>query len=225
MSSRRDEIAQNLVEVHEKIAASAKKAERDFDEITLITVTKTFPLSDVKILYELGVTDFGENRDSEGAAKALAIPARWHFQGQIQSNKLKSICSWSNVIHSLDSMKHLAAISKVIAHPLEIFIQVNLDLATSRGGAAANDLNELADVILKSPKLSLSGLMAVAPLGPPPEASFAQLALIYKAFKANYPMAKSLSAGMSSDYEMAIAYGATHLRIGSSILGSRNPLR
>lgn len=224
MSSRRDEIAQNLVEVQGKITESVKKAQRSFSEITLIAVTKTFPSSDVQILYDLGIRDFGENRDSEGAAKARAIPAKWHFQGQLQGNKLKSICSWSSAIHSLDSIKHLAVISKVLEHPLEIFIQVNLDLALHRGGATASALNALADAILESPKLSLSGLMAVLPLGPPPEASFTQLALIYKAFKANYPMANSLSAGMSSDYEMAIAYGATHLRIGSSILGSRTPL-
>ncbi|NCX16465.1 MAG: YggS family pyridoxal phosphate-dependent enzyme [Actinobacteria bacterium] len=218
---RRSEIAGNLETVREQISKAAQSAGRSVDEITLIAVTKTFPASDVEILKDLGVSNFGENRDSDAAPKAAAIPGTWHFQGQIQSNKLKSICSWANVIHSLDEIRHFEIIEKNTAHPLDIFCQVSLDGSEARGGVSEKKLYELAKEIEKSPTHRLQGLMAVAPLGINPTVAFSKLSAIHKAFMADFPKANKLSAGMSGDFKEAIAHGATHIRIGSQILGSR----
>ena len=218
---RRSEITSNLQVVRDEISKAAISAGRSLDEITLIAVTKTFPASDVEILRDLGVTDFGENRDADAAPKAAAVAGTWHFQGQIQSNKLKSITSWAHVIHSLDEIRHFEVIEKSAPHPLEIFCQVSLDGSEGRGGVSEQKLYELAQAIEKSATHTLQGLMAVAPLGIDPSDAFLKLSAIHKAFMADFPKANKLSAGMSGDYKEAIAHGATHIRIGSSILGSR----
>ena len=215
--NRTEELSKNLETVRSKIAAVAKH------EVTLIAVTKTFPVSDAQILYELGVREFGENRDAEGAEKSAIVSGKWHFQGQIQSNKLKSITSWASVIHSLDDPRHFEIIEKVAPHPLEIFLQVSLDGAHHRGGAGLEDLHSLAALVEKSQTHTLAGLMSVPPLGLDPNQAFAQLAVIHAEFMKLFPGATSLSAGMSGDYESAISHGATHVRVGSSILGSRSP--
>jgi pyridoxal phosphate enzyme (YggS family) len=219
--NRHDEIASNFAVVQDRISKAASRAGRSADEITLIAVTKGFPVSDVDILSQLGVTNFGENRDSDAAPKAASVSGTWHFQGQIQSNKLKSITSWSSVIHSLDEIKHFEIIEKTAPHPLEIFCQVSLDGSSGRGGSSVEKLNELATAIENSSRHRLLGLMAVAPLGVQPSEAFSQLSVIHKAFMVDFPNANKLSAGMSGDFEEAIAHGATHIRIGSSILGSR----
>ena len=218
---RRSEIASNLQAVRDEISKAVMSAGRSLDEITLIAVTKTFPANDVAILRDLGVTDFGENRDADAAPKAATVAGTWHFQGQIQSNKLKSITSWANVIHSLDEIRHFEVIEKSATHPLEIFCQVSLDGSEGRGGVSEQKLYELAQAIEKSSTHTLQGLMAVAPLGVNPSDAFSKLSAIQKAFMADFPKANRLSAGMSGDYKEAIAHGATHIRIGSSILGSR----
>jgi hypothetical protein len=218
---RRSEIAGNLEAVREQISLAADRAGRSANEITLIAVTKTFPASDVEILKDLGVTNFGENRDSDAAPKAAGISGIWHFQGQIQSNKLKSITSWANVLHSLDQIRHFEVVEKIAPHPLDIFCQVSLDGSEGRGGVSENELFELAQAIEKSETHRLLGLMAVAPLGADPADAFSKLSVIHKAFMADFPKANKLSAGMSGDFKEAIAYGATHIRIGSQILGSR----
>ncbi|MEY4337485.1 MAG: hypothetical protein RL680_380 [Actinomycetota bacterium] len=218
---RRSEITSNLEAVRDQIVKAAISAGRSLDEITLIAVTKTFPASDVEILRDLGVTHFGENRDADAAPKAVAVAGTWHFQGQIQSNKLKSITSWANVIHSLDEIRHFEVIEKNATHPLDIFCQVSLDGSEGRGGVSEQKLYELAQAIEKSAVHRLQGLMAVAPLGVDPTVAFSKLSAIHKAFMADFPKADKLSAGMSGDFKEAIAYGATHIRIGSQILGSR----
>jgi len=218
---RRSEITSNLQVVRDEISKAVINAGRSLDEITLIAVTKTFPASDVEILRDMGVTHFGENRDADAAPKADAVAGTWHFQGQIQSNKLKSITSWANVIHSLDEIRHFEVIEKSAPHPLDIFCQVSLDGSEGRGGVSEQKLYELAQAIEKSATHRLQGLMAVAPLGVDPADAFSKLSAIHKAFMADFPKANKLSAGMSGDYIEAIAYGATHIRIGSSILGSR----
>ena len=217
--NRRDEISTNLELVKSKIAAVASHP------VTLIAVTKTFPVSDAQILQQLGVTDFGENRDSEGAEKSQLVVGNWHFQGQIQSNKLKSITSWASVIHSLDDPRHFEMIEKVAPHPLSLFLQVSLDGAHHRGGAGVDQLYQLAEKVSASATHTLAGLMSVPPVGMDPEKAYSQLAVIRTEFMNRFPHAKSLSAGMSGDYETAISHGATHVRVGSSILGSRSPHR
>lgn len=208
---RRTELATNLAVLKESIPTG----------VHLIVVTKTFPLSDVQILHELGVSEFGENRDQEGREKAPSVPGKWHFQGQLQSNKLKSITKWADVIQSIDSLRYVQLISSAAEKDLEVFIQVSLDGQVNRGGADINNLHEIADAIMSTPNLKLQGLMAVAPLGEEPDSAFERLAKIHQNFRAKYPNSPYLSAGMSGDYQSAISHGATHVRIGSSILGSR----
>ena len=227
--SRKDQILSNLESVKEKISAAAQAAGRSPSEITLIAVTKTFPVSDLEILYELGVRNFGENRDQEAAPKVGVLPAdiTWHFQGGIQSNKLKSISNWASVIHSVDKFKYAQMISQFsVGKTKEIFIQVSLDtLPQSREGVDPAELMQLAEQIMSLPNLEVKGLMAVAPLDQPTEQAFVRLQQIQQKFIQLYPAASSLSSGMSGDYELAISLGATHVRIGSSILGNRSPIK
>ena len=222
MSTRKDEIAQNLQEVKERIKSAANSVNRDPNEIQLIVVTKTFPISDIEILCDLGELNFGENRDQEAGPKAQTIPATWHFQGQIQSNKIKSICEWADVIHSISSEKEILKFAQS-ARKHQVFLQVSLDGQVGRGGASPADLAQLADLVNESNNLELLGLMAVAPLGVEPMKAFADLAQINQGFAGQFPNSKFLSAGMSGDFEAAIKNGATHIRVGSSILGSRSP--
>ena len=169
--------------------------------------------------------DFGENRDQEASEKVGQLPAdiNWHFQGQIQSNKLKSITSWANYIHSIDQLKYAKMVSEFAGDQRKsIFLQVSLDqVPESRGGVDPAKLVELANGITEFANLNLMGLMAVAPLEENTDQAFSRLAQIHSNFKESFPTAKYLSAGMSGDYETAILHGATHLRIGSSILGNR----
>ena len=222
MSDRKAEIVQNLQEVKERIIGAANSVNRDPAEIQLIVVTKTFPISDIEILRELGETNFGENRDQEAGPKAEMISATWHFQGQIQSNKIKSICQWADVIHSISSEKEILKFAQS-ERKHQLFLQVSLDGQEGRGGANPADLAQLADLVNESNNLELLGLMAVAPLGVEPDKAFADLAQINQGFAGQFPNSKFLSAGMSGDFEAAIKNGATHIRVGSSILGSRSP--
>ena len=222
MSDRKVEIARNLQEVKERIAVAAKSVNRSPAEIHLVVVTKTFPISDIEILRELGESNFGENRDQEAGPKAHLISATWHFQGQIQSNKIKSICEWADVIHSISSEKEILRFAQS-PRKHEVFLQVSLDGQEGRGGASPSELALLAELVNESNNLELMGLMAVAPLGIEAEKAFTDLAHIYQGFRSHFPNSKFLSAGMSGDFEEAIKHGATHVRIGSSILGSRSP--
>lgn len=222
MSDRRDEIARNLQEVKERINVAAKSVNRNPNEIQLIVVTKTFPISDIEFLCELGESNFGENRDQEAGPKAEMIPATWNFQGQIQSNKIKSISQWADVIHSISGEKEILKFAQSQrAH--QVFLQVSLDGEVGRGGVSPAGLSQLADLVNESSNLELLGLMAVAPLGVESDKAFADLAQINQGFAGRYPNSHYLSAGMSGDFEAAIKYGATHIRVGSSILGSRSP--
>ena len=222
MSTRKAEITRNLQEVKERIKSAANSVNRDPAEIQLIVVTKTFPISDIEILRELGETNFGENRDQEAGPKAEMISATWHFQGQIQSNKIKSICQWADVVHSISSEKEILKFAQS-ERKHQLFLQVSLDGQEGRGGANPADLAQLADLVNESNNLELLGLMAVAPLGVEPMKAFADLAQINQGFAGQFPNSKFLSAGMSGDFEAAIKNGATHIRVGSSILGSRSP--
>ncbi len=222
MRTRKEELADNLQDVKERIVSAAQSVNRDPAEINLIVVTKTFPISDVEILRELGESNFGENRDQEAAPKAEAITATWHFQGQIQSNKIKSICEWADVIHSISSAKEILKFAQS-PRKHQVFLQVSLDGEVARGGARPADLAQLADLVNESNNLELLGLMAVAPLGVDPKNAFSDLAQINQGFASQFPNSKYLSAGMSGDFEAAIKFGATHIRVGSSILGSRSP--
>lgn len=210
--SRRDELAENLKTVQERITRPG---------VTLIVVTKTYPVSDVKILKELGVTNFGENRTEEGEEKAAVVPATWHFQGGIQGRKIKDIVKWADVIHSLDNADHAEKLGQRALRPLEVFAQLSLDGDPDRGGIVQSELSNLAAVICSQPLLILKGLMCVPPVNISPKEAFSKIQKVHQRFVEDFPSAQSLSAGMSGDFEVAIDHGATHIRVGSSILGSR----
>lgn len=224
MKDRQIEITQALSEIERRIAQAADRAQRSREEITLIAVTKNYPASDVAILRDLGVRDFGENRENEGRAKSALVSGVWHFQGQIQSNKIAAISRWADVIHSIDKATHIEKLAATIPpyKTLSAFLQVSLDIQPDRGGVGESELAGLAQLVLEHPQIHLIGLMAVAPLGQPPELAFMKLQRIHIDFQCKFPSATALSAGMSGDFESAIEHGATHVRIGSSILGLRS---
>ncbi|MET7878178.1 YggS family pyridoxal phosphate-dependent enzyme [Micromonospora profundi] len=236
---RRAELAAGLAQVRARIADACADAGRDRADVTMIAVTKTYPASDVLVLAGLGVTDVGENRDQEAAGKAAEVAAagvnpRWHFIGQLQRNKARSVVRYADVVHSVDSVRLARALASAAAdreRPLDALVQVSIDGDPDRGGALPGSvdpgagLEPVAEAVAGSPALRLAGLMAVAPLGWEPERAFARLAEVAEAFRALHPGATALSAGMSGDLEIAIRYGATHVRVGSALLGMRPTLR
>ncbi|MFD6567381.1 YggS family pyridoxal phosphate-dependent enzyme [Micromonospora profundi] len=236
---RRAELAAGLAQVRARISDACADAGRDRADVTMIAVTKTYPASDVLALAGLGVTDVGENRDQEAAGKAAEVAAagvspRWHFIGQLQRNKARSVVRYADVVHSVDSVRLARALASAAAdreQPLDALVQVSIDGDPARGGALPGSadpgagLEPVADAVADAPTLRLAGLMAVAPLGWEPERAFARLAEVAEAFQALHPGATALSAGMSGDLEIAIRYGATHVRVGSALLGMRPTLR
>jgi pyridoxal phosphate enzyme (YggS family) len=229
MSARRDELAAGLDGVRRRIAEAARSAGRDAGEVTLVVVTKFFPASDVRLLADLGVTDVGENRHPEAAdkrAECADLPLRWHYIGGLQSNKAAVVASYADVVESVDRVKLVNALNRGAhgrAHPIDVLLQLSLDPPgrEGRAGAEAELLPQLAGAVEAAGMLRLRGLMAVAPLGEDPETAFARLAEAHAAFVDVRPDATWVSAGMSQDFEAAIRAGATHVRVGSAILGAR----
>jgi PLP dependent protein len=227
--SRRDELSGRLVRVRGRIAAACAAVGRDAGEVTLVAITKTFPASDVRLLYELGVHDVGENRDQEAAPKAaecadLAPGLAWHFVGQLQTNKAASVVRYARVVHSVDRMRLVRALgaqARKAGRVITCLVQVSLDDVPGRGGAAPAQVPGLAEAVAAEEGLLLGGVMAVAPLGVPPESAFALLPAAAAAVRAVRPEAAMISAGMSGDMEAAIAIGATHVRVGTALLGGR----
>jgi pyridoxal phosphate enzyme (YggS family) len=222
---RKSELLNSLTNVRSRIAEAASKASRSPEEVTLIVVTKTYPVSDVQILHEIGVRDFGENRSAEGLEKSALVTGHWHFQGQIQSNKIAAISSWAHTVHSLDDLSHVGkfdrAVGEIPGKRLNVFIQISLDGDASRAGVGGDELLALGQALASSQHLDLVGLMVVPPVEAEPEKAFSEVAELAQQFRKEFPMARSLSAGMSGDYEIAISHGATHIRVGSQILGTR----
>jgi PLP dependent protein len=224
---RRTELATRLGEVQARIRRAVEAAGRD-DEPALVVVTKFFPASDVDLLGELGVTAIGENRDQEASAKCAELANRdrvtVHFIGQLQSNKAASVAHYADVVQSLDRGKLVGALDRAAAalgRRLDVTVQVRLDEARGRGGVVPGEARALADLVAGAQALTLRGVMAVAPLGGDPRAAFARLREVADGIRADHPQASWVSAGMSGDLEAAVAEGATHLRVGSAILGSR----
>jgi len=226
--TRRQEIAANLARVQDRIAAACAAAGRDPAEITLVAVTKTFPAADVRLLADLGVRDVGENRDQEAAPKAAALAGlglRWHFVGQLQTNKCRSVAGYAHLVHSVDRPRLVAALAAAVpqGRPLGCLVQVALDDDPTRGGVAPARVAELAGAVAAAPGLQLRGVMAVAPLEGDPLVAFRRLAELAAGVRRRHPEATIVSAGMSGDLEAAIACGATHVRVGTALLGDRSP--
>ena len=221
------DLSKRLGEVDAKIADRLAANKRDPGSVTRIVVSKFHPSSLVRELEALGVRDFGENRDQEAAAKSAEVSdldINWHFIGQLQSNKVKSVLGYASVVHSLDRVSLLEALAKQTLQrvvPLDVFIQVNLTDDPGRGGVNPVELLSFADSVALARGLNLLGVMAVASLDGEEERDFSKVAALSEVLRAKHPEAKMVSAGMSNDYELAIDYGATHLRIGTAITGNR----
>ncbi|WP_121746541.1 YggS family pyridoxal phosphate-dependent enzyme [Streptomyces sp. E2N166] len=235
MTDRKQELADNLAKVEERIAAACEAAGRRRDEVTLIVVTKTYPADDVRILSELGVRHVAENRDQDAAPKAAAcsdLPLSWHFVGQLQTNKVRSVVGYADVVQSVDRARLVTALSKEAVRAgreVGCLLQVALDAGENargdRGGVSPAGIEELADLVARSEGLRLDGLMTVAPLtgeyAGRQEAAFEHLMDLSTYVRRTHPAANMVSAGMSADLEQAVAAGATHVRVGTAVLGVR----
>lgn len=231
MTARRGELAANLAAVHERIDRACLDAGRDPAELTLIVVTKTYPVEDVVILAELGVREFGENRHPEAGRKFAALAelvpdadVRLHFLGGLQTNKAGAVARYADVVHSVDRVRLVEGLSRgalAAGRELGALVEVDFSGEPGRAGVAPEGVGALAAEIAAAPGLRLDGVMTVAPLGVDPASCFAELVAIGGRLRAVHPAATMISAGMSGDLEQAVAAGATHLRVGRSILGER----
>lgn len=232
--ARRMQLHDALVRTEERIGAACRSAGRARDEVTLIVVTKFFPADDIAILVDLGVRDIGENRDQEARAKVSELDVllgsgrtpRLHFIGQAQRNKAGSIAEYADVVHSVDRERLAAALDRGAeraSREIDVLVQIDLDAVPDpgRGGTAPADLPGLVDTVARLEHLRLRGVMSVAPLGVDPDEAFARLADLAADVRSAHPSAGWISAGMSADLEAAVRHGATHLRVGTAILGSR----
>jgi len=229
VSERSDEVAAGLDAVRRRIAAACASADRDPAEVTLVVVTKYFPESDVRLLADLGVRHVGENRHQEAEAKRAAcadLDLSWHFIGGLQSNKAAAVGAWADVVQTVDRAKLLRGLTRA-AHErdrvLDVCVQVSLDPpdATGRAGADPAAVPDLARAVVEADGLRLRGVMGVAPRGGDPAAAFDRLAEVAADVRLVEPSATWISAGMSGDLEQAVERGATHVRVGSAVLGNR----
>ncbi|HTF50933.1 MAG TPA: YggS family pyridoxal phosphate-dependent enzyme [Pseudonocardia sp.] len=234
---RRAELATALAEVRARIASACAAAGRAPDDVELVAVTKTRPASDVALLLDLGQCAFGENRPQEAAAKVAELAelrpagaAHWHLVGRLQRNKARSVASWAARVESVDSARLADALDTAVLRAMDrgersaalpVLIQVSLDGDPARGGTPADELSALADRIAAAEGLRLRGLMAVAPLGADPDPAFATLAELGGRLRTAHPGARELSSGMTADFERAIRYGSTCVRVGAALLGDR----
>ncbi|MDT0435312.1 MULTISPECIES: YggS family pyridoxal phosphate-dependent enzyme [Streptomyces] len=235
MTDRKDELAGNLAKVRRRIAAACEAAGREPAEVTLVVVTKTYPASDVRLLAGLGVRHVAENRDQDAAPKAAAcadLPLSWHFVGQLQTNKVRSVVGYADVVQSVDRVRLVTALSKEAVRAgretgclLQVALDAGADGRGERGGVAPGGIGELADAVAAAPGLRLDGLMTVAPLSGEfagrQRAAFGRLMDLSTDLRRAHPAANMVSAGMSADLEDAVAAGATHVRVGSAVLGVR----
>ena len=242
---RRDELAGRWAALQRRVGAACESVGRDPSEVTVVAVTKTFPASDIELLAELGVRDVGENRDQEAAAKAAACREagvsglRWHFVGQLQTNKAASVAGYADVVHSIDRVRLVNALDKGAAghdRRIDCLVQIDLDpgadegaaepgqASAHRGGATPSQAEEVCAAIDAAEHLRLSGVMGVAPLGGDPGEAFARLSHLRRELASTYAGLTVISAGMSDDLQAAVAHGETHLRVGRALLGSRPPL-
>jgi pyridoxal phosphate enzyme (YggS family) len=239
-ATRELELSEALSAVRARLARAAEAAGRNADEIELLPITKFFPATDVLILRSLGCLAVGESREQEASNKAAeynallgCAPIRWHMVGRIQRNKARSIAGWAYAAHSVDGMKVAAALDRAVrealedgrrAEPLYVYVQISLDGDTERGGVDAGRpelVDELCAAVDAAEGLQFVGLMAIPPLGSAPAEAFAALAGERERLQRGYPQPLGLSAGMSSDLEIAVKHGSTCVRVGTALMGQR----
>lgn len=223
-------LAERYASVRQRIATAARKSGRSEADVNLIVITKMHPVDVAAELYDLGHRVFGENKDQEAAPKALALAAlgktdaSWHFVGQLQSNKAKSVIRYASCIHSIDRPSLVAELSKQLEkndQRIQGFIELNLTEDPGRGGVQPQHLLELAEKVVATQRIEVLGVMAVAGLGVDPRVDFERAISASMQLRTLVPSAVQLSMGMSEDFETAIELGATHVRIGSAITGPR----
>ncbi len=230
---RRSELEQRLDGVRSQIAVAADECGRSAADIVLVVVTKTWPTSDIRVLYDLGVRDVGENRHQEAEQKASELDdldLTWHFIGQVQSNKAARIATYADAVHSVGSVKVAARLdgaARESSRVVDCFVQVNLDAGperAGRGGVTGADVAAVADVVDSAVALRLRGVMGVAPQHGDAETAYRGLGAVSRLLQRDHPLATAISAGMSGDLSEAVRAGATHVRVGSAVLGQRPPL-
>ncbi len=227
-------LAERLQSIQQRVDGAAKAASRSRSEIELVIVTKNHGFELALELLALGENQFGENRDQEASAKAAQVSQSlvpgelsptWHFVGQLQTNKVKSMLTYSSVLHSLDRLSLLKELEKQLVKTpeatLDAFIELNLTDDPNRGGIELKNLLEFAEQVLKVSQIRLLGVMGVAGLGVEPAVDFATILNSSEKLQSISASSKYISAGMSGDFETAIGFGATHLRIGTAITGNR----
>ncbi len=234
-AQRREELGASLAAARARVRSAERAAGRADGAAELVVVTKTFPATDVRLLAGLGVDQVGESREPEASAKvAMCADLRlsWHQVGQVQTNKAAAVAAWADVVHSVDRARLVLALSRgavVAGRSLRCLLQVRLGAGDAaggagRGGAAPGELPALAEAVERAEGLVLAGVMGLAPLGADPVEAFGALAEHSAALVALHPGATAVSAGMSGDVEAAVACGATLVRLGSAVLGTRPPM-
>lgn len=240
-SARHDELAANLTAVQADVEAACTAAGRSPADVTVVVVTKFFPAADVVQLSRLGVHHIGENRDQEAGPKVAELSEEVrrrltvHFVGQLQTNKANRVARYADVVQSVDRIRLVTALDRgagialdegLRREPIDITLQVDLGEGEDRGrgGVLPEDLPSLADAAASAQHLRLRGLMAVAPRGLDDGGvlgAFGRLALLGEDLRRQHAGATWISAGMSGDFATAVTCGATHLRVGTRIMGSR----
>ncbi len=239
---RRRELEGSLAAVRSRIAAAETAAGRPAGSVTLVVVTKTYPASDVALLAGLGVRAVGESREPEASLKAREgadLRLERHQVGQVQSRAAKAVATWADVVLSVDRARLLAALEKgacAAGRRFDVFLQVSLDGradptadpaepgSAPRAGAAPGAVAALAEQVVAAEHLHLAGVMGIAPRAGDPAAAFERLMAVSAALRRDHPGASAVSAGMSGDLEAAIGAGATLVRVGTGVLGSRPPM-
>lgn len=226
-------VCENYRAVEEKVKNACQRAGRKREEVTLIAVSKTKPVSMIEELLPLGVRDFGENKVQELTAKEEVLPKdiRWHMIGHLQRNKVKYIIDKACMIHSVDSLRLAREISKeAVKHELEVpvLIEVNVAGEESKFGVSVEETPSLVQEVSKLPGIQVKGLMTIAPYVEDPEENreifrnLRKLSVDISGKNFDNVTMNVLSMGMTGDYEVAIEEGATHVRVGTGIFGERN---
>jgi pyridoxal phosphate enzyme (YggS family) len=224
-------LAENLRRVRLRVETAARAAGRDPAGVTLIGVSKTHPVSAIRAAVAAGLTDLGENYVREAVAKIGEVAdaaVTWHFIGALQSNKTREVAESFQWVHTVDRLKIATRLSEQRPHyapPLQVCLQVNIGAEDTKSGVQPGALGELAGAVAALPRLRLRGLMCI----PPPEDDegrqrhwFAELRRLRDGLNAAGHALDALSMGMSGDFELAIAEGATHVRVGTAIFGARS---
>ncbi|MBT6176723.1 MAG: YggS family pyridoxal phosphate-dependent enzyme [Deltaproteobacteria bacterium] len=223
-------IKDRLDDIKARVRASAKSVGRTPDEIRLIAVSKRQPFERLEEAYRLGLRDFGENTAQGLAQRVRDCDAaglrgiRWHFVGQLQSNKVRLVAPNSYLIHSLDRLSLAEALSRRSEeHPTNVLLQINIGKEAQKGGVPIDQIFDLAQQIRKLPGIRVRGLMGMPPFGVDSAPYYRRLGTLFGQLSQEMQpeVFTELSMGMSGDFETAIRYGATHVRVGTAIFGER----